>query len=368
MESGSDRAVRDGRYDPNGLVTTQTTPVCLWLEFISGITSDSVTRSVDCLIPSGSSVERSVASVLIDVGQPLAAVLVFAFIWLVIKMHRKETSIYLLKKVILSAIVVFYINYISLSKTFINILNCIEVHDSTVVEIDTVTDYWAMDTGIVCYEGSHAALTSLLGWPFLIIFTLGFPLVVAYLIVKNVSEDFKEGWIYETSGFLYRSYRSRYVFWESVIMLRKALLAVVVVFSYPLCAGLQQILSVLVLILALYSQMICRPYRQEFDRLNEMESVSILVSLLTFVSSIFYDDERVSYPVRVLVAIVISFCNVALFLSLLTAFFVFLAKYLKTAMSREGVFPDTDAGPCSVLWFYFLHRIVRPIKAKIFGS
>ena len=342
--------------------------MCGLLEFISGITSESVTRSVDCLVPSGSSVERSIASVLIDVGQPLAAILVFAVIWLVIQIHHKETSIYLLKKVILSALVVFYISYISLSKTLVNILNCIEVHDSTLVEFDTVTDYWAMDTGIVCYEGSHALLVGLLGWPFLIFFTFGFPLAVAYLIVKNISEDFKEGWIYETSGFLYRSYRKRYVFWESVIMLRKAVLAVVVVFSYPLGANLQQVLSVLVLVLALYSQMICRPYRPEFDRLNEMESVSILISLLTFVSSIFYDDERVSYSARVLVTIVIAFCNIALFMSLLIVFFIFLSKYLKTVLSTEGVFPDPETKPCSVFWFYFLHRVVRPIKAAIFGS
>ena len=80
-------------------------------------------------------------------------------------------------------------------------------------------------------------------------------------------------------------------------MVRKAILAVVVVFSYRLGANIQAVLASFVLIMALYFQMNCRPYRKEFDSLNDTESLSILLSSLTFVSSIFFTDDRVSHGV-----------------------------------------------------------------------
>ena len=68
----------------------------------------------------------------------------------------------LLKKCILSALIVFYISYISISKTLVNVLNCVEVHDSAVAGIDQTTDYWVLDTDVVCHKGSHAILAGLL--------------------------------------------------------------------------------------------------------------------------------------------------------------------------------------------------------------
>lgn len=95
-------------------------------------------------------------------------------------------------------------------------------------------------------------------------------------------------------------------------MLRKAILAVVVVFAYPLGGKLQAVLCVFVLILALFFQMLCRPFRREFSFLNEMEGLSLLVSLLTFVSSFSFENDRVSEGVKILITIAIILCNISL--------------------------------------------------------
>ena len=269
---------------------------------------------------------------------------------------------YLLRKCILSALVVFYVSYISITKTLVDILNCVEVHDSTVAGIDETTDYWAVDTSVECYERSHAALAYLLAWPFLVIFSVGFPLSVAFLVVKKVKEDYKDGWIYEVSGFVYRSYSKRYIFWESVIMIRKALLAVVVVFSYELGFKVQAVLASFVLTMALYFQMKCRPYREEFDSLNDVESLSILISSLTFVCSTFFGVEHVSDEVRVLISVLLCFANVLFFFYLLTLFTVFGAKYLKTVLVREGIHHSPADGTFRILGAYFINYLFTDVK------
>ena len=273
---------------------------------------------------------------------------------------------YMLKQCVLSALVVCYISYISITKTLVNILNCVEVHDSTLVGIDDTAVYWTVDTSVECYEGSHAALAFLLAWPFLFIFTLGFPLAIAYLIGKNVTEDYKDGWIYAVAGFVYRSYSKKYIFWESVIMSRKAILAVVVVFSYELGANIQAVLASFVFIVALYLQTTCRPYRKEFDCLNDLESASILLSSLTFVSSIFFSDGRVSHGVRLFMSVFLSSANVFFFLYLLALLVRFAAMYLRSVLVREGVHSSPVEGTFRILRAYLVdYLFARAIAAMI---
>ena len=335
-------------------------------EFVGAITSEAVNRSVDCLIPAEASLHRSIAGTLVDVLQPIACICVFAVFWLAIKIRSNKPLMYLLKQCVLSALVVCYISYISITKTLVNILNCVEVHDSMMVGIDHTTDYWTVDTSVECYEGSHAALAFLLAWPFLFIFTLGFPLAIAYLIGKNVTEDYKDGWIYAVAGFVYRSYSQKYIFWESVIMSRKAVLAVVVVFSYDLGANIQAVLASFVLIMALYLQTQCRPYREEFDCLNDVESLSILLSSLTFVSSIFFSDDRVSYGVRVLMSVFLLCANTLFFLYLLALLVRFAAEYLGNLLVREGIHSSPVKGTFRILRAYlFDYLFARVIAAMM---
>ena len=316
--------------------------------------------------------ERPIASVIIDICLPLGAICVFSIIWLAIKVKRGEAWSYLLKKIVLTAIAVLYISYISLSKTLVSILDCVEVHDSVDFEIDGTSDYWATDTKIECYKGPHALLAFMLGWPLMIVFSFGFPLITACLIVKKVDEDYKSGWIYETCGFLYRSYKKSFVFWESVIMFRKAILAVIVVFSYPLGANLQHALVVLLFTFVLYLQMSCCPYRSEFDGLNKMESLSILVSAMTFGSCMFFGDEHVSFTVRILITVGIAFCNIALFLFFLIAFTTLAADYLRIVLDQKGVPYKPHGGAHHVIWVYFYHyqfeRVRKAIHKLFFGK
>ena len=181
----------------------------------------------------------------------------------------------------------------------------------------------------------------------------------------KVAEDYKDGWIYDVAGFVYRSYGKKYVFWESVIMLKKAVLAVVVVFSYKLGANIQAVMASFLLIVALYIQTTCRPYRKEFDCLNATESLSILLSSLTFVSSTFFADDRASHEVRVLMTVFLCCANVLFFFYLLTLSAVFAAEYLKTVLVREGIHRSPADGTFRILGAYFINYLFTDVKDAV---
>lgn len=297
------------------------------LEFGGGLTSEATNRSVDCLVSDDYDLEKPILSTLIDILVPVAIVLLFSFFWFTVTLAYKMDFSFFMRRAVLSAVAVFYISYISLTKALLNIVNCIEVHDSTDVLSDTTSHYWAVDTSMKCYEGSHAVLAYVAGWPLLALFSVGFPIFMAYIIIRNVRKDFKEGWIYDVSGFMYRSYSNEFVYWESCIMLRKALLAAIVVFGYPLGGSLQEVLGAFVLALALYLQIARHPYRDELSDLNQMEAVSLLVSQVTFVSSMLFYEDSVPEGVRIAVTVGLFFCNVGLFLTFIAVFFHFRAEY-----------------------------------------
>ena len=323
-------------------------------------------RSIDCLVSQNSSIERAIVSSVIDVLLPFGLICMFSLFWLIVTISHKKGKVYFLKRFFLSLIAVFYINYISLTKTLISILTCVEVYDELSLMSNKTTAYWTADSTIKCYEGSHFILAVGVGWPFLVIFTLGFPLSIACLIAKQVEEEYREGWIYNVAGFLYRGYKKRFVVWEAVIVLRKAVLAIVVMLSYPLGAKLQSVLAVFVLAIALYFQSIYRPYREEFSSMNDLEGISILVSLLTFVSSMFFDGDRVPDVVKILISAGMCFCNALLLFLFVAIFLYFGATYLRCVLDVEGVPYNTNRGTLHILKVYIVDCFFLAAKEKFF--
>ena len=382
----------------------------LFLELISGVITEAIERAVHCLLhEDDADIERAVFAVVMDIVTVLGVLLLFCAFWGIVTVIRHEDWCYLWKKLGMSFFVVSYLSYIALTSTSIHILTCLEVHDSVEVANDSTTAYWVADTNIRCYEGSHAVLKHTLGWPLLVVFSFGFPVVVLCITVFADEQKRDQGNRKEILGFLYQSYRKRYCFWETIVLLRKAALAVVVMLAYPLGPNLQVMFSASVFTVALYLQTVCRPFGEdengqngqrdaadeqndqqdaadgqnerrdaadeqnerrdaadeqnerrdaadgqnerrdaadgqndqqdavdgrngqqdaakELDRLNDLESISLLVSLLTFVSSLCFDAENVSSGVRLFVSLAILALNLVFFSYLVI---VFLKKFCR---------------------------------------
>ena len=338
-------------------------------DYAGGVTSEGIRTSIECIVKDDDASTRAVVSVTTELVVPVVAIFLYGLFWLYKKLSRGDGMLFFLNRTLLCVFAVLYIGYISITRSLLQILNCITVDDSLDNKTESSTKYWAGSTNVECYTGSHAILAYFIGWPLLILFTVGFPVLLAILTTRYVKEeDYTDGWIYDIIGFLYRSYEREYIYWESVVMTKKAFLVVVVVFSYPLGVTLQVALAVFVLNLALYFQTACCPFREEFDDLDKLENVSQLVSLLTLLSSLFFMSERVSYTVRVLMTVVIVIFNAG-FLVVCFIFLIFISSdHMKRVLRNEGI-PCTYAGnPLYVFWIYMKNYKIKKLINKVVGT
>ena len=132
----------------------------------------------------------------------------YFILWAFALLRVKETFGYLAKRCILSVMAVAYLSYITITKTAVNVLSCVAVYDSLLVGSDTKTEYWQMDTSLRCYKGTHAMLTRLIGWPVFMVFSIGFPIsTAALLLAERCRHDMESEWFFEATGFVYRSYK-----------------------------------------------------------------------------------------------------------------------------------------------------------------
>ena len=350
-----------GRFSPHScfcLMGSRTVTA----EFLGGVASEAATRSVDCLVSKDSAIPRSAIHTVVSIMVPMLVSGLYFVTWFIAFTRLNETISYLAKRCILSFMAVSYLSYIAITKTAVNALSCIDVYDSLELGSNATHAYWAVDTSLRCYEGSHAVLAGLIGWPVLIIFSFGFPAAVAALLVlERKRHNMESEWLFEATGFMYRAYQTKYVYWESVIMLRKAILAVVVVFSYALGGNLQGVLGVCVLMFALYFQIVCEPFRSEFAALNEYEGLSLLICSLTFVSGLFFNDDRTSDAVRVLLTIFLLFANLGIVGFFGIIFFKAAAEYLRTILEAENIDYDPEKGFFHVIKVYVRSRCPRAL-------
>ena len=194
----------------------------------------------------------------------------------------------------LSAVSILYISYIDVTRNLLKILDCTQL-DEARQEPEQIgialSRYWVQDPEIECYKGVHSAVLVTLLVPGLCLVTIGMPLWllrIAFWIQKR-SLDYPSC---DPYAFLHQSYHDNFKFWEAVIMLRKALLAAVTVFSVYLEGHLQAILAMAILVIAAFAQLLARPFIMDGPALNTMETLSLACSILAFLVGLLFNDPN----------------------------------------------------------------------------
>ena len=360
----------------HNLLSTAGTSLCrrwmdasfvLSLDFLGGAATDGIVLSVDCLFAADHHPPRSILRSVIHFAVPLGITAFYIVLWTILTIRLNRGRAYFAKRALLSAMAMAYLAYLPITKTAANALYCVDVPDSIDAENDHTVRYWAVDTSLKCYEGSHAVLAAVIGWPVILLISFGMPLILAgFLIKQNTTEQTEESWTAEATGFLYRAYKERFIFWESIVMLRKSVLAVIVVFSYPLGVNIQGILAISLLSLAIYIHVCCQPFKDDFAFLNALETSSLVVSQLTFACGLFFNDHRTSEAIRILLSIALSIAICGLFLIFVYKLLRCSEMYIKAVLESEGMEDVQEWGMLSVLRMFLMmhlavlyHRLIR---------
>lgn len=124
------------------------------------MTSEAAGRTTDCLVSADFSIPRSAVTTMVNLIIPALVTAFFVLFWTVTMIRKKKGYRYLAKRCLLSVLVVSYLSYIAVTRTSVNTLYCVRVHDSVDLQNDSTTKYWAVDTSLKCYDGSHTLLAS----------------------------------------------------------------------------------------------------------------------------------------------------------------------------------------------------------------
>ncbi|GLC43402.1 hypothetical protein PLESTM_001469600 [Pleodorina starrii] len=130
------------------------------------------------------------------------------------------------------------------------------------------------------------------------------------------------------------NYCNWYGWWESVIMLRKLFVAVIVTLvDDAASSGVQLLLVICVLVLSVGIHLMAMPYKHAYT--NNLELLSLCVLLATLYFSMYFSfSDSVAYNGRVLISILILVINAIM---VLICFYYIIQAYSYTALEKAGL-------------------------------
>ena len=87
-------------------------------------------------------------------------------------------------------------------------------------------------------------------------------------------------------GFLTAGYSDTYYMWEIVLLMRKTVLVLLIVFLSSVSSGVQSLSAILILTVFFMVQWRLQPYYD--PELNAMETLSLFVIILTIYAGLYY--------------------------------------------------------------------------------
>eukprot|EP00210_Caulerpa_lentillifera_P000097 g93.t1 len=181
------------------------------------------------------------------------------------------------KEVRLVAMCTVYLYFGPQIRTLLKFLDKVDMNDEN-IRLDTYR-FWSIDTSVQFMKGAHALIVGLLVFPLLFSLTIGYPSIL-FILLKKQKDHLNDVEVVSSSGFLYKGYDEKYYYWETIILIRKTILAVISVFAENV--ELQSVFMSITLVFFLSLQLLLQPFTSSFPCLNRLEALSLGVSTLMF--------------------------------------------------------------------------------------
>ena len=332
-------------------------------EFFGGLASDGIRRSVVCLSSEHLFLHPTALALVVNTCIVPCAVLLFWIVFWAMKSKKSDDGLqrYLAKRCMLSLMVIWYITLVPVLKTALSVFLCVDVHDSMdLEEVDATHKYWAVDTALECYQGDHLKLIYAVIVAFVCPVYGG--LLVLFGAFLGVSVNHltdKQGWGYQTTGFLYRSYKlDRRRYWEVAIIARKAAIAFLVFCAHLFDSAVPITGVACFITLAIAAQILVLPYRHRFQDLNRIEVASLLVSLMTtLIASMLKDENYPENYTQELLTVACVLLNIITFSVFIFYILKFTVEYLKHSLREKGEDYAPDAGVFRILMQWIVCKI-----------
>ena len=133
---------------------------------------------------------------------------------------------------------------------------------------------------VECWQTAHMRAFMLTAVPGALLYVVGFPTMLLILLLrlrnagalKHGGENYNRRWVLRL-GFLFAGYEDKYVFWEAIVLARKALLSAMAVFLAHSGTTIQVVVAVFILFLSYSLQMKYEPLEHDWHDLMEERSL-----------------------------------------------------------------------------------------------
>ncbi|GLI60546.1 hypothetical protein VaNZ11_002702 [Volvox africanus] len=252
-------------------------------------------------------------------------------------MHLK---VYLGRQLIVTFIAIFFFFYPSVVQSLMAIFNC---QDVNVQETNNplanglglrMERIWSQDYGLTCYKRSHLALTLGLGVPGVLLIAIGWPLMSALFMTGKLTMLNNIQITEDMTSFFLADFKARFAWWESVIMLRKLFIAVIVTLvDGSTYAGVQLLLVICILVVAAGLHLVAMPYHHVYT--NNLELVSLCTLLATLYFSLYFGlSSSISNGGRIAISVLILVINIIM---VVVFIYYIIQAYFYAALLSSGL-------------------------------
>jgi len=327
------------------------------LNILGAASTDSISYSFDCLFSLASNGSKAIWRLLFSLFVPLIVISLLSLHWGYKSMTKHGGNLgYFFRRLTLTVITVTYAAYFDLTQVAMRTFSCVAVHASVDHFSNVVTRYWIGDTSIECYKNTHIILICI-SLVVVALVTIGFPMFSSFSLNQHKSEvRDTSSWTHDTLGFLGGPFKQGFIYWECVTMTKKAILSIIIVFSYSLEVQSQGLLILLVLVFFLYIHFLCYPYDKEYHTLNYYESGSLLVSCVTYTLIQFFNVEKFSQVARSIVSLSIIAINVGFVCLMAYKIIKDLVQLLRALLRSQSIHIPKNMNVISLIRVYSSKR------------
>ncbi|DBB05192.1 TPA: hypothetical protein ACH3X3_010435 [Trebouxia sp. C0006] len=201
------------------------------------------------------------------------------------------------RRLLVTLVTVIFYYYPSLLSTSLSLFACYRIdasYPSSAVaypqnlQADWPLGYWVPDMSKPCFTGWHLRLSLPLGVPLLVLICVGVPLL-PYLLLRPCKTQLQTPPVKIRVGFIYRSYKPEFWYWDSVVLVQTLALATAQVSATALNTYFQ--LTVMLMILVVGSVALPHFHPFESSLSQRVQVLGLFTVVATATGSLYFLDS-----------------------------------------------------------------------------
>lgn len=139
-----------------------------------------------------------------------------------------------------SIVAIFFLFHPMITKRSLQLFSCFNIEGES---------WLSDDLNVRCWEGDHETYVMYASIPSIAVWIVSFPLICLVFLLSNKAKLDKINRRL-VMGFLYHGFKKDYFYWEFIIIYRKVIVILIIVFEAQLNAMLQGLLIILIIFLS----------------------------------------------------------------------------------------------------------------------